>query len=259
MRLFEKVLLATSYLLMVALNALANILPINGANTGVISDSYPNLFAPAGFTFSIWGLIYVLLLAMILFLLTRPPLFFRRYGIETGPFTMAFVVSSLANSAWILAWHYRWIGLSVLLLLIILSALIWLLAMFKQWRMPSRQLAFIKPAIGVYAGWVTVATVANITTYLVSMGWQGFGISESIWLVIVLAVATVIGLLGIQWSNCPAYGLVFLWAYGGILSKHLSKSGFDGQYPEVLITLGLCMAVILIQTVLESKRVLKGL
>ena len=102
----KKILVVLSYIAMITLNALANILPINGENTGVISDSYPNLFAPAGYTFSIWGVIYILLGFLVFYLV-------REKNTERGServkamdrISTWFIVSSFANAVWILTWH----------------------------------------------------------------------------------------------------------------------------------------------------------
>lgn len=112
------VLVALSYLVMVAVNALANILPIGGMNTGAVSDSYPNLFAPAGITFSIWGFIYLLLALHTLYQFTNKD---KKVLNTVG---LLFALSSVANSLWIFCWHYHKIGLSVVLMLCILVLLI---------------------------------------------------------------------------------------------------------------------------------------
>ncbi len=259
MRVVEKVSVIISFVVMVTLNALANILPINGIGTGAISDSYPNLFAPAGFTFAIWGVIYLLLLVMGVYLAFKPAVSFRGFEQESRQFSWLFVISSIANSIWILAWHYRFILLSLVLMLVILACLIRMMALVNTFKWPLSQLAFVKPAIGVYFGWITVATVANVTTYLVSIAWNGFGLSEPVWLMAILAVATTIAFFAIGWSRCSGYGLVILWAYWGILSKHLSPDGFNGVYPEVMVVLGVAMIVILYKTSVIAMKTLKTL
>ena len=253
MKLIDKVALLVSYFLMVTLNALANILPINGVGTGEISDSYPNLFAPAGFTFAIWGVIYLLLLVMSVYLVTRKQSEFSQFTGEIKQFTWLFVASNVANSIWILAWHYRLILVSLLLMLLILVCLIQMMALVNRFKWSMSKYVFVKPAVGVYFGWITVATVANVTTFLVAIGWNGFGISESTWLMGIIAVATGIAYFSIGWSRCSGYGLVILWAFWGILSKHMSPEGFNNAYPGVIAILGVAMTVILIKTVMVTK------
>jgi len=94
---------------------------------------------------------------------------------------------------------------------------------------------------GVYFGWITIATIANITAFLVSMGWNGFGIQDWVWVIVILIVGAVIGNMRALKDQCGAYLLVFIWAYGGILYKHLAANGFNGEYPYVIATIILCI------------------
>lgn len=254
-----KLLVVLSYCFMVLMNALANILPINGIGTGAVSDSYPNLFAPAGFTFAIWGVIYLLLLIAIVYWVSRSPSVLLRQSSSFYGLSWALIVSSLGNGVWILAWHYRMIALSLALMVLILVCLIIAMASVKRLNWHIKQLAFIKPAIGVYFGWITVATIANVTTLLVDLKWQGFGISEPVWLMVMLLVGALVGGLTIRWSQCGAYGLVLLWAYGGILAKHLSPSGFNGAYPNVLVVLGLTMLMVGVVTLIQMLKTVRTL
>lgn len=250
----RKIMILGSYILMIVLNALANIIPIGGENTGVISDSYPNLFAPAGYTFAIWGVIYVLLGFFTFFLMryrenTNAP----KLNSSIKKISDAFIVSSLANAIWILAWHYRMIGLSLILMLVILLSLIYIMKELIRESYEKKELLWMKPAVGVYFGWITVATVANVTTFLVSINWNGFGIAEDLWLIAILVVATIISVLSILWSKCNAYGLVIIWAFLGILSKHTSETGFDSAYPNVIATLIIMIIVIIIANLIVLK------
>lgn len=268
MKLIEKLALVLSYVLMVALNAAANIVPINGVGTGAISDSYPNLFAPAGYTFAIWGVIYLMLFVLILYWVTRKPSEFATTSLQTQgtsvmvqaqTVTWTLVVSSVANALWILAWHYRLIALSLVLMLVILGCLILAMRAVNGLQWPMAKLAWVKPAIGVYFGWITVATIANVTTLLVSIGWDGFGISEATWLMVMLGISAVVAVLTIRWARCGAYGLVVLWAYGGILSKHRSPEGFNGDYPAVIAVLVAVLVIVGVATVFEMYKTAKRL
>lgn len=230
-----RTLVVVSFLVMVIVNALANILAINGVTTGRVSDSYPNLFAPAGLTFAIWGLIYLLLAGYTLYQLglfqnnnaaPRVELF--------GKVGFLFSVSSLANAAWIFAWHYHRIALSMLLMIVILVSLILIVQEINKQKLSLRERIFIRLPFSVYFGWITVATIANATVLLVSLGWNGWGISESAWAVLIITVGLIIGMATTYLNEDVAYGLVIIWAYVGILIKHTSANGFGGQYPSVI-------------------------
>lgn len=235
-----KALVVLTYVLMIAVNTLANALPINGRTTGGVSDAYQNLFAPAGLTFAIWGVIYLLLGAHVLFQLGL----FRGEDAEGAPAAsgpvavlervgVLFSLSSLANAAWILTWHYDFIGLSTLLLATMLVLLVLITRTILGAGLTGAGRVFVRLPFSVYFGWITVATIANITVWLVSIRWDGFGISAPTWAVAIIAVGALIGITVILRDRDIAYGLVLVWAYLGIWIKHNSEAGFGGAYPAV--------------------------
>ena len=241
-----------SYVIMVAANVLAVILPINGVTPGEVSDSFPNLFAPAGYTFSIWGLIYILLLGFTLYQLDIFKKDHSKYALleRVRPY---FVISSILNAGWIFAWHYKLIPLSMLLMIGILLCLIKIVSEIRETDFSLNEYIFFKLPFSVYFGWITVATIANATVLLVSLGWNGFGISEEIWTMVMILVGTIIGTLTILKSKDVAYGLVICWAYIGILVKHISAQGFSGEYPNVIITTMVCILWLIISILFLRK------
>lgn len=239
-----KIIVVLTFVAMVAVNALANILPINGINTGAVSDSYPNLFAPAGLTFSIWGVIYAFLAAHVLFQLGL----FRgkNAGVKATSLretAIVFSLSSLVNTAWIFSWHYKIIPLSMVLMGCLLVCLILIVSTMKSQSLTTREKLLHRLPFSVYFGWITVATIANATTLLVSLGWNGFGLPESTWTVIMLAAGALIGTVTAIRFKDIAYGLVLVWAYVGILIKHTSADGFSSQYTDVIIAVVICIAI----------------
>lgn len=252
-----KLIIVATFLIMIIVNTLANILPINGQETGQVSDSYPNLFAPAGLTFAIWGLIYLFLAGHTLYQIGL----FRNNNNAIKPqllnkIGLTFSISSIANAAWIFSWHYHLIPLSMLLMIVILTCLILITRMNNKEELSVRERIFIRLPFSVYFGWITVAAIANATTLLVSNGWNGFGISEPIWAVIIIPIGMIIGIATMLRNKDIAYGLVLIWAYAGILIKHTSASGFSSRYPEVITTVILCIILFVITEayILLSKR-----
>lgn len=215
-------------------------MPINGVGTADVSDAYPDLFAPAVITFSIWGLIYLLLGAHVIFQLG---LFGKdMVTLTKNQFTTVgvyFAVSSIANTVWVFLWHYDLISLSLVAMVVILLCLIRIV------QETNSQGLIVRLPFSVYFGWITVATIANVTTVLVSIGWNGFGLSEVTWMVIILVVGAVVGSVVMIRYKDMAYGLVFLWAYTGILLKHISQTGFGGEYPFVIGTVIVCLVLLL--------------
>lgn len=225
-----------TYIVMVSVNALANTIPINGRGTGEISDSYENLFAPAGLTFAIWGLIYLLLLGFTLYQLS----YYKNIGedkksifVKIG---LPFSISSIVNTLWIFAWHYEYILVSLILMILLLICLIIINLVLKKVEFEFLDKLLIRLPFTVYFGWITVATIANVTTFLVYINWDQLGLPEYLWADIVILAGAVIGVLAMLFYNSKAYGAVIIWAYVGIAIKHLSSNGFNGEYSSVIAT-----------------------
>ncbi len=200
------------------MNALANALPLNGKTTGELSAQYPNNFVPAGFTFSIWGVIYLLLIAFVVFQFSVQA---REQVKKIG---LLFFISCLANGGWIAAWHYEYVELSLLFMLVILSSLllIYLRLNIALEKVSSTKKWLIQMPFSVYAGWITVATIANTTALLVHWGWAGGGLAGSTWAGIMILIAGLIGAFVVLKRRDIFYGLVLMWAFWGI---------WNGQQP----------------------------
>ncbi|BFD25234.1 MAG: tryptophan-rich sensory protein [Candidatus Parcubacteria bacterium] len=235
---FLKISTLGAYLTMVMVNALAVLLPLAGRKTGDISDSYPNLFAPAGYAFSIWSLIYILLGVYVVYQ-------FRQSKKEVAFVNRLFIINALLNAAWIFAWHYEVIWLSVLLIIGLLITLIKIADVLRSAKLTPSEGWRLRLPFSVYFGWITVATIANITVFLVKIGWNRFGPSEVFWTVAILLVGALIGSWRMLKDRSLAYGLVLIWAYGAILYRHLAESGFKGEYPAVIVAAVIALLIFL--------------
>lgn len=235
-----KFLAFITFAAMIIVNALANILPLNNLTTGEISDSYPNLFAPAGITFSIWGIIYLLLGIYTLYQLTLNKVSREKQNF-IRELNLYFIATSVINSIWIFAWHYKMIPLTVVLMLGLLISLIKIAGIINTAKLNLKEKLLIKVPFGIYFGWITIATIANITVLLVSIGWDGFGLPDSLWMIIILLVGAAISMWRTIIDKNIAYGLVPLWAYFGIWLRHTSPDGFNSLYRDVLTTVIVCM------------------
>ena len=232
---FIKIINAVAFTIMVAVNALANILPINNIATGEVSDAYPNLFAPAGITFSIWGIIYLLLAVFVLYSFGAFQKKEERSDESVRRIKYCFALSSVVNSLWIFAWHYQKIGLSLILMVLLFSVLVLAYRRIQKTGLPKKDRIFAGIAFSVYFGWITIALIANVTTYLVSIGWDGMACSDNMWMILTVVIGLVLAGINIIKFKDIAYGLVIIWAYIGILIKHLSPAGFDGKYIGVIV------------------------
>lgn len=253
-----KLITGITFLMMIAANALANILPINQMTTGAISDAYPNLFAPAGYTFLIWGVIYLLLGLFVIKALTYPKAYSdTRHGIELNKICLLLSFSNVANTLWILSWHYLKIGLSLALMFSILVLLIMIALKIKHNDFSKSENWWIKLPMSVYYGWITIAAIANVVTYLVSVGWSGFGLSDEIWMVAVLLVGVIICSITMIRIRSVEYGLVAIWAYTGILVKHLSATGYAGTYALTIAVLYTCVVLLALATLYSIRQLFK--
>jgi hypothetical protein len=212
------------FIFMVTINALANILPINGKNTGELSDKYPNLFVPAGITFSIWGLIYLLLLFFIVYNFYSVIVNKNKITLKLNEY-IVFGVTCLLNSFWILTWHYELIALSVIIMITLLLSLIYLFIKVDILKIKGIiEKISIKIPISLYLGWISVATIANITALLIDYKWKGFGISENIWTIILIIIGAFLAILMLLIRKNISYALVIVWAYLGIIIKRSSQT-----------------------------------
>lgn len=211
-----------SVVLALVLNYLAVSLPLNNRTTGELSDMYPNFFVPAGFTFSIWGVIYLLLLVFMIYQaagVARSHVATTAIVTAIGPW---FFFSGVANAAWIIAWHYEAVVISVLIMLFLLYSLIRIyLAVADLGDTGLWDKLMIRVPFSVYLGWISVATIANFTTLFVSMGWQTGG---HVWAVIMVIIATLLAIIMVFVRQDVFYMAVIIWALFGIYSKQAGSS-----------------------------------
>ena len=241
---FDKFVVVVTYLFMLFMNALANIIPINNISTGAVSDGYANLFAPTGLTFSIWGIIYLALGAHVIYQF-KEVYYSPETRIMLQKVRLWFSASSIVNGLWILAWHYDAIGLSFILMVMLLLCLVQITHFIHSAKLTSSERLWIQRPFSIYFGWILVATIANVTTLLVKWRWDAFGIREDVITAVVIVVGALITALVIwRFKDC-LIGLTVEWAYLGILIKHIGKRGFDMAYPLVTWTTVVCMTLLM--------------
>ncbi len=249
------------FIAVVTVNALANAIPIAGRTTGELSDALPNLFVPAGLTFSIWGVIYLLLALFVgygLVLSIR-----RRRAATTVPDAASdpltrvgvlFLASCSANIGWIFAWHYRLLPLSLLLMAALLISLILIYLRLEVGRSnaAAAEKYLVHLPFSVYLGWISIATIANVTALLVAYDWGGFGLGDQVWASVMIAVGLTLGLIAVLHRNDVFYALVVVWALLGILIKRTA----DGVVPAqaVIATAALSAAVLLLAVIIRIAR-----
>jgi benzodiazapine receptor len=213
----RQVIVVLSVLATLTVNILANALPFNGLSTAQISDQFKVYFVPAGYVFSIWGLIYIGLIAYAVFQALpaqreNPRL--RRTGYLAA-------AAGLANCAWLFLWHYQqfvWTLVAMVSLLVLLI-LVYLNLETGRTQVAAAETWAVRVPFSVYLGWITVATIANVTDVLYFLNWNGFGIGARDWTLILFgAVIVIAGLMSLTRRDA-AYNLVIIWALAGIAVK----------------------------------------
>lgn len=202
----------------ITVNVLANTLPINGLNTGDISDRFDIYFVPAGYVFAIWGVIYIGWVVYSIFQ-ALPSQADNPILKKIAPW---YWISSLGNIAWIFLWHYEVFAFTLLFMVLILVSLLVI----------NRALAgvegqtkwYVKLPFSLYLGWISVATVANVSQWLYFFNWSGWGIQPATWAVIMLAIASLLGILMAWLENDTFYTLVLIWALIGITISQAGAS-----------------------------------
>jgi hypothetical protein len=217
---------------MLVMNYLANALPLNNKTTGELSDSFPNLFVPAGLTFSIWGVIYLLLIVFCVVQFTGP-----NKEVITN-ISWLFGISCILNALWIIFWHYGKLPLSLLVMLGLLVTLIYI-------NISIHELPFgiIKASFGIYLGWICIATIANVTALLVNYNWSGFNISRETWTIIMIFIGTLIIALTIYRLKNPFIGLSVAWAFIGIAIKR------QDDYRSIFISAIIALSLVSLMTI----------
>lgn len=195
------------------INYLSNTGIFNGNTMATVSARYQNYFTPAGYAFSIWGLIY---LGLIAFVIYQAHDLFNKSAKDwpVAEIGWWFVISCVANSLWVFAWLYDYIGLSVIIMIVLLFSLIKIILKTRMEldNLPLKKIAFVWWPFCLYSGWITVALVADIAAWLTKIQWKGFGLSGIAWAVIMIIIAGIINLI-VTWNrNMREYALVGSWA-----------------------------------------------
>lgn len=198
-------------------NYLAVNLPLNNLTTQEISDSFDIYFVPAGYVFSIWGVIYLGLLAFAIFQALPK----QRENEDLAKIDFWFGLSNIANALWLVSFHYQRFVLALVFMLVLLVSLI---IIFTRLRIGKRRMEIswkwlVEMPFSVYLSWVTVATIANVTQVLDYLNWNGFGIAPEIWFIIMVATVVLISALMSFTRRAFEFTLVLIWALAGIALK----------------------------------------
>lgn len=226
------------------MNYLSTALPFFGNSNAEVSDALPNAFTPAGLTFAVWGPIFLGLLVFAVY---------QALPAQRGPrldrLFWPFVLSSVFNVGWLLAFQSLSFGLSVLIMLALLGTLIWLYLDVR--RLPpqgAERLTLMLP-VSLYLGWVSVATIANVSAWLVSEGVTAglAGLGAPVWSAVLVVIAALIGVFFLVRFRDYAFAAVLLWAFYGVYAARPDVTA-------VVIGVALAAALVLLGGVLAARQ-----
>lgn len=229
-----------SVIFLIGVNYVAEALKFNDTTVAELSRKYDNLFTPSSYAFAIWILIFLGLFAYCFYQIRNA--FFRPEKADHIEQTEYwFFIANILTGCWVLAFVYEYTGISVLIMLGILFSLIKVIlnTNMEKWDAPIGTIVFVWWPICIYAGWISVATIANISVFLTKINWNGFGLSEVVWTIAIIIVATIINLLMILRRNMREFAMVGAWALIAIYVRH------NGDYNSIAYT-ALTGAILLI-------------
>lgn len=233
-----------AFALTVVVNSLAGSTTVlGGKNTAAISDAHPTLVTPAGYVFSIWGVIYILLALFVLYQALPRNLgkeFQKRIG-------WLFALSSAVNIAWLFLWQFEYLSLSVPIMFLLLGTLtaIYLRLGIGKSGVSLRERLLVHLPFSVYLGWITIASIANVAIALVSVKTNGLGLSQDFWASAALIVVLAVTLLVIATRKDIGYSLVAIWAFLGIAQNHVGNQTvvFLTESSAVIVVIALVAAI----------------
>lgn len=229
---------ASSLVVALIVNYLATAQQIFGVSMKDQSDKYYNLFTPASYAFSIWGFIYLFLMAFV---------GYQFYQIATTKYDKSisqvgywFAIANFGNALWIVAFMNDLLWLSMGIMVVILYSLIriTLKTNMERWHAPAKTIAFVWWPISFYFGWITVATIANASALMIFIGYDGAPFSPQTWTIGLMVIATIIYLSMIWRRNMREYSLVGVWALIAIAVKN-----WDSEQSIAYTALGLAIII----------------
>ncbi len=260
----RQVILPLVTALTIAANLGVDAVRLNGVSTAQISDSFKNLFVPAGYVFAVWGVIYIGLIAYSVYQALPAQLANPRLK----AIVPLYLLSCVANVLWLTFFHFYQFGLAMIMIVVLLLCLIGCYANLRsiqtlqtsqtlqtpqapQRPADTREVWFAHVPFSIYLGWVTVATIANATQFLVFLKWDGFGISPETWTVVMIAVGVFMGLVMFATQRDVAYLLVLAWAFSGIGYK---QAGLFMVARPAWVALGFMVMLAIAAAVEHSRR-----
>lgn len=234
-----------AFAVVIVFNVLSNALPFNDQTQVEISAKYPSLFTPAGFTFSIWGVIYLALLAFVIW----QALPGQRDSVKVARISRLFQINCTLTALWLVVWHYDLVAVALLVMLAILVTLILIYGRLLETlddALFAEHLVLYLP-FSLYTAWISVAAIANASVLQLAIGWDDAVLSAVDWTLLKLAVAGAIGATMIVKLRDVPFALVVAWAAYGI-------SVMQSATPAVSAAAQMLSVLLLLLVMVEAAR-----
>lgn len=210
---------------------------INQLDVSEVSARYETLFTPAGITFSIWGIIYLLTGLFCLYHIIAAYKHDKTHSANNRLLKIngLFIILNLATAAWLVAWTQERLLIALGLIIIQLFCLMAINLRLRIYD-PLRSAEFkliAQVTFSIYFAWISIATIANAASWLKSIGWDGWGLTAVQWTFVMISIAIVLALLMIFVRRNVYFGLVVAWALFGIVQK---RAPLDEHSDEPIIT-----------------------
>ena len=240
-----KITVLLSYIVMVIITVISFVVKVNGRTVMETIASYPNLFAPSRYAFFVLSLSNILLLAFSIYQLG---IFKKKHNNEKEILhdsRIACLTINVLNISWLIAWHYDYLALSVLILFGIVMTLRVYGLLLKNETLTFKEKVLLGLPFNLLFAWTTLLAVTNTFILLDSLRWEGFGFSKTMWVIVVMILITLLAVKQILHNKNLVYGITFLWVYVAILVRQVSKSELHSEYPFIILTT-ICGIIILI-------------
>ena len=236
-----------SVLLVIGINYATQAIRVNETTVGEVSNKYFNLFTPASYAFAIWGIIFLALIAYGIYQI-KIAFFSEKSGKFIEDTGYWFIITNVLNCIWVFVFAYDYIGISVLIMIGILFSLMKIIlnTNMEREQVSTSDYIFGQFPIGIYSGWIAVATIANVSAYLAKLQWDGAFLSEANWAITMIVIATALYLIIIFKRNILEFAAVGIWALFAIYIRH------QNEYQNIAYTAIAGCIILLIAILLKA-------
>lgn len=249
----NKWLLVSVFAVVILINYLSTLGIILPSTQQEVSDKFANYFAPAGFTFSVWGFIYIGV-ALILYLEFKHrnnPMFLSEFQKHVKPLMLVWMG---LNILWTLLWAYEVLAISYLVIALYGVVLFMLARNINKSAMLRAESLFLVIPVGIHLGWIIVASFGNAMTALTQLDVTGLN-TLGLTLTLVFMVVSLLLVIG-SYMNTHNIGIIVVavWSFAGIVMKHAPNSDFIDPSMIIFISGIVAAVLVAISPVLISNR-----